>query len=143
MTIEAIREFIAPELRAVSALLAIDGAPVLEIVGAPGSLRGERADTALSTLLVGTWWTVLLLIGAYVGEVLSGEDTAPFVLVTASALAFVLIFLNLGVPPHSYRDLVGAVMVAGVTGPVGGWIFRVIADAQSFSGTTSSRLSGS
>jgi hypothetical protein len=41
----------APELRSVSALLAIDGAPVLEIAGAPGSLRGERADTALSVLL--------------------------------------------------------------------------------------------
>jgi uncharacterized protein YcbX len=41
----------APELRSVSALLAIDGAPVLEIEGAPGSLRGERADTALSAML--------------------------------------------------------------------------------------------
>jgi uncharacterized protein YcbX len=41
----------APELRTVSALLAIDGAPVLDITGGPGSLRGERADTALSALL--------------------------------------------------------------------------------------------
>jgi hypothetical protein len=80
-----------------------------------------------------TFWilSVMLLIGAYVGEVLYGDDVAPFVLVTASALAFVLIFRNLGVPPHSYRDLVGAVMLAAIIGPVGGWGFRVIADGLS------------
>ena len=41
----------APELRSVSALLALDGAPVLQVEGAPPSLRGERADAALSALL--------------------------------------------------------------------------------------------
>ena len=41
----------APELRGVVALLAMDGAPVLDIPGAPPALRGQRADTELSGLL--------------------------------------------------------------------------------------------
>lgn len=80
-----------------------------------------------------TFWllSALLLIGAYVGEVLHVGKEAPLVLVTASALAFVLTFRNLGVPPHSYRDLIGAIMVAAIAGPLGGWIFHVVADAAS------------
>jgi len=77
-----------------------------------------------------TFWALsfLLLIGAYIGEVLLAGKEIPLVLVTAVALVFVLTFRNLGVPPHSYRDLVGAVMVAGIVGPFAGWLFRVIAD---------------
>jgi hypothetical protein len=77
-----------------------------------------------------TFWllSALLLIGAYVMEVLFVTREIPFVLVTAAALAFVLTFRNLGVPPHNYQDLVGAVMIAALVGPLGGWIFRVIAD---------------
>ncbi|TMA59622.1 MAG: hypothetical protein E6J80_03425 [Deltaproteobacteria bacterium] len=80
-----------------------------------------------------TFWllSVLLLIGAYVGELLHAEKEAPLVLVTASALAFVLTFRNLGVPPHGYQDVVGAVMIAAIAGPLGGWLFRLIADAVS------------
>jgi hypothetical protein len=78
-----------------------------------------------------TFWllNVLLLIGAYVGEVLLAGREVPLVLVTTIALIFVLTFRNLGVPPHSYRDLVGAAMIAAIAGPLGGWIFRVVADA--------------
>lgn len=72
--------------------------------------------------------SVLLLIGAYVGEVLLAGKEVPLVLVTAVALVFVLTFRNIGVPPHSYRDLVGAAMIAAIVGPLGGWIFRVVAD---------------
>lgn len=41
----------APELRSVVALLAMDGGLVLSVPGAPASLRGERADEALSALV--------------------------------------------------------------------------------------------
>ncbi len=77
-----------------------------------------------------TFWllSMLLLIGAYTGEVWLTEKEVPLVLVTAVALIFVLTFRNLGVPPHNYRDLVGAVMVAAIAGPLGGWLFRVVAD---------------
>jgi hypothetical protein len=78
-----------------------------------------------------TFWllSVLLLIGAYIGEVMLAGQEVPLVLVTVVALIFVLTFRNLGVPPHSYRDLIGAAMIAAIAGPLGGWIFRVIADA--------------
>lgn len=60
---------------------------------------------------------------------------------TAVALVFILTFRNLGVPPHSYRDLVGAAMVAAIVGPLGGWLFRVIADMMGKSlGFSPSRL---
>ena len=77
-----------------------------------------------------TFWllSVLLLLGAYVGEVLLVEKEVPFVLVTVAALVFVLTFRNLGVPPHGYRDLVGAVMIAAIVGPLGAWLFRAVAD---------------
>jgi len=77
-----------------------------------------------------TFWllSVLLLIGAYIGEVWLTEKEVPLVLVTAVALIFVLTFRHLGAPPHSYRDLVGAVMIAAIAGPLGGWLFRVVAD---------------
>lgn len=77
-----------------------------------------------------TFWVLsgLLLIGAYVGEVMLAGQEVPLVLVTAIALIFVLTFRNLGVPPHSYRDLVGAGMIAAIAGPLVGWIFRIIAD---------------
>jgi hypothetical protein len=80
-----------------------------------------------------TFWllSALLLIGAYIGEIWHAATEAPLVLATASALAFVLLFRNLGVPPHSYQDLVGAVMVAALIGPLGGWIFRFFADTVS------------
>jgi uncharacterized protein len=41
----------APELRSVVALLAMDGGLVLTVPGAPASVRGERADEALSDLV--------------------------------------------------------------------------------------------
>lgn len=41
----------APELRSVVALLAMDGGLVLTVPGAPASLRGDRADEALSALV--------------------------------------------------------------------------------------------
>jgi hypothetical protein len=77
-----------------------------------------------------TFWllSAFLLIGAYIGEVWLTEKEVPLVLVTAVALIFVLTFRHLGVPPHNYRDLVGAVMVASIAGPLGGWLFRVVAD---------------
>jgi hypothetical protein len=77
-----------------------------------------------------TFWllNVLLLIGAYIGEVLLAGKEVPLVLVTSIALIFVLTFRNLGVPPHTYRDLIGAAMIAAIAGPLGGWIFRVVAD---------------
>jgi hypothetical protein len=77
-----------------------------------------------------TFWllSLLLLIGAYIGEVWLTEKEVPLVLVTAVALIFVLTFRHLGVPPHSYGDLVGAVMIAAIAGPLGGWLFRVVAD---------------
>jgi hypothetical protein len=83
------------------------------------------------TYLKKTFWVLsaLLLIGAYIGEVLLAGKEVPLVLVTSVALIFVLIFHNLGVPPHSYRDLIGAAMIAAIAGPLGGWIFRVVADA--------------
>jgi hypothetical protein len=77
-----------------------------------------------------TFWllSALLLIGAYTSEVLLAGQEVPLVLVTAITLIFVITFRNLGVPPHSYRDLVGAAMVAAIAGPLGGWIFRIVAD---------------
>jgi hypothetical protein len=56
-----------------------------------------------------------------------GKD-AGLVLATAGAIAFVLIFPHLGVPPHTYQNLIGAVMIAAMAGPLGGWLFRVLAD---------------
>jgi hypothetical protein len=80
-----------------------------------------------------TFWllSALLLLGAYIGEVWHAGKEAPLVLGTAAALAFVLTFRNLGVPPHSYQDLIGALMVAALVGPLAGWIFRVVADTAS------------
>ena len=77
-----------------------------------------------------TFWllSVLLLVGAYIGEVLLAGQEVPLVLVTAIALIFVITFRNLGVPPHAYRDLVGAAMIAAIAGPLVGWIFRIVAD---------------
>jgi hypothetical protein len=71
---------------------------------------------------------VLLLIGAYACEVLHAGKESFLVLVTASALVFVLIFRNLNAPPHGYQDLLGAVMIAAIAGPSGGWLFGSIAD---------------
>jgi len=78
-----------------------------------------------------TFWvlSLLLLVGAYLLEVLYLGKDAGLVLATAGALAFVLIFPHLGVPPHTYQNLIGAVMVAAMAGPLGGWLFRTLADA--------------
>lgn len=73
--------------------------------------------------------SVLLLIGAYIGERWYAALEPPFVLVTAATLTFVLTFHNLGVPPHRYQDIVGAFMIAALVGPLVGWIFRIVADA--------------
>jgi hypothetical protein len=56
---------------------------------------------------------------------LTAQET-PLALMTASALAFVLLFHHLGAPPHGYQDMVGAVMIAAIAGPLGGWIFRAV-----------------
>jgi len=117
---------------------------VLHMFTSPGEgayqLAATRVDPQLSSALSvflyrdtypeKTFWllSALLLVCAYVVEVLFLAKEIPFVLVTAAALAFVLTFRNLGVPPHNYQDLVGAVMVAALVGPLGGWIFRVVAD---------------
>ncbi len=78
-----------------------------------------------------TFWllSVLLLIGAYIVELWNIATEPPLVMVTAAAIAFVLTFRNLGVPPHSYQDIIGAFMVAAIGGPIAGWIFHVVADA--------------
>jgi hypothetical protein len=62
-------------------------------------------------------------------EVMLAGQEVPLVLVTAVALIFVLTFRNLGVPPHNYRDLIGAAMIAAIAGPLVGWVFRLVADA--------------
>jgi prepilin signal peptidase PulO-like enzyme (type II secretory pathway) len=72
--------------------------------------------------------SILLLVGAYIGERWYVALEPPFVLVTTAALTFVLTFRHLGVPPHNYQDIIGAFMVAAIVGPLVGWIFRVIAD---------------
>src|SRR5215471_7600033 len=78
-----------------------------------------------------TFWflSVLLLIGAYIAEIWNIATEPPLVMVTAAAIVFVLTFRNLGVPPHSYQDIVGAFMVAAIAGPILGWVFHVAADA--------------
>jgi hypothetical protein len=116
----------------------------LHVFTSPGEgvyeLAATRVDPQLSPALSvflyrdtypeKTFWflSALLLIGAYVVEVLFATREIPFVLVTTAVLVFVVTFRNLGVPPHNYQDLVGAVMIAAIVGPLGGWIFRVIAD---------------
>lgn len=71
----------------------------------------------------------MLLVAAYIGERWYADLEPPLILVTAAALTFVLTFRHLGVPPHSYQDIVGAFMIAALVGPLVGWVFRVIADA--------------
>jgi len=77
-----------------------------------------------------TFWVLsaLLLIGAYIGEIWYAAVEPPLVLVTAAALTFVLTFRHLGVPPHTYQDIIGALMVAAIFGPIVGWLFHVVAD---------------
>jgi hypothetical protein len=77
-----------------------------------------------------TYWVLsfLLLVGAYIGELWHAATDAPIVLVTTAALTFVVTFRNLGVPPHSYQDVVGAFLVAALAGPIVGWLFRTLAD---------------
>lgn len=116
----------------------------LHVFSSPGEgvyqLAATRVDPQLSPALSvflyrdtypeKTFWllSALLLIGAYVMEVLFAAREIPFVSVTAAALVFVLTFRSLGVPPHNYQDLIGAVMIAAIVGPLGGWIFRIIAN---------------
>lgn len=73
--------------------------------------------------------SIMLLVAAYIGERWYADLEPPLILVTAAALTFVLTFRHLGVPPHSYQDIVGAFMIAALVGPLVGWVFRVIADA--------------
>lgn len=77
-----------------------------------------------------TFWllSALLLVAAYVEELWHVATEAPLVLATSAAVAFVSLFHRLGVPPHSYQDIVGAVLVAAIVGPLLGWVFRVVAD---------------
>lgn len=72
--------------------------------------------------------SALLLVAAYVEELWHAATEAPLVLVTSAAMAFVSLFHHLGVPPHSYQDIIGAVLVAAIVGPLLGWVFRVVAD---------------
>ncbi|MGE0683879.1 MAG: hypothetical protein AB7P69_23625, partial [Candidatus Binatia bacterium] len=67
-----------------------------------------------------TFWLLnaLLLIGAYIGETWQATVEIPLVLVTAAALMFVVTFRNIGVPPHSYQDIIGAFLVAALAGPL-------------------------
>lgn len=78
-----------------------------------------------------TFWVIdaLLFLGAYLYEIVQAGREIPLVLVTATTLATLLIFHNLAIPPPSYRHLIGAVMIAGLVGPLGGWTFRLVADA--------------
>lgn len=75
-----------------------------------------------------TFWllNVLLLIGAYIGETWQATLDIPLVLVTTSALTFVVTFHNIGVPPHSYQDIIGAFLIAALAGPLIGWLFRFL-----------------
>ena len=78
-----------------------------------------------------TFWVLsaLLLLGAYGLETVIGKKEQGFLLGTATAVAFVLIFPYSGAPPHTYQNLIGAAMIAVFLGPIGGWIFRMVADA--------------
>lgn len=78
-----------------------------------------------------TFWllSLLLLVGVYIAEIWNITTEPPLVMVTAAAIVFVLTFRNLGVPPHSYQDIIGAFMVAAIGGPFVGWVFHVAADA--------------
>jgi hypothetical protein len=77
-----------------------------------------------------TFWLLdaLLLIGAYIGETWQVTLEIPLVLVTAAALTFVVTFRNIGVPPHSYQDIIGAFLVAALAGPLIGWLFRSLTE---------------
>jgi hypothetical protein len=78
-----------------------------------------------------TFWLLnaLLLIGAFIGETWQVTLEIPLVLVTAVALTFVVTFRNIGVPPHSYQDIIGAFLVAALAGPLIGWLFRSLTEA--------------
>jgi hypothetical protein len=77
-----------------------------------------------------TFWllNILLLIGAYIGETWQTTLEIPLVLVTAVALSFVITFRHIGVPPHSYQDIIGAFLVAALAGPLIGWLFRSLTE---------------
>ena len=77
-----------------------------------------------------TFWmlSAMLLLGAYILETVIGKKEQGFLLGTAGAVAFVLIFPYSGTPPHTYQNLIGAAMIAVFLGPLGGWIFRLVAD---------------
>ena len=92
-----------------------------------------------------TFWllSALLLVGAYAGEVIHNALEPPLVLVSAVALSFVVTFRNIGVPPHAYQDIVGAVLVAALAGPLLGWVLRALIDVIArATGITQFRRSG-
>lgn len=105
------------------------------------SLKAGRIDAQLSQPLTvilyrdtfpqRTLWVLsaLLLLGAYGLETITGKKEQGFLLGTAAAVVFVLIFPFSGAPPHTYQNLIGAAMIAVFLGPVAGWIFRMVADA--------------
>lgn len=95
-----------------------------------------------------TFWllSALLILAAYVEELWHAATEPPFVLATSAAVVFVLLFHHLGVPPHSYQDIVGAVLVAAIVGPLVGVVFRTgagfVAKRLGFSRTGASAVSG-
>lgn len=70
--------------------------------------------------------SAILLIGSYAGEIIYETLEPPLVLVTTAVLAFVVTFRNIGVPPHTYQDIIGAGLVAALAGPLLGWFLRTL-----------------
>lgn len=69
----------------------------------------------------------LLLIGAYLLEIFR-EQNPPFLLPTSFALVFAFTLRHIGVPSHGYQDLIGAGLIALVTGPAAGALLRSAAN---------------
>lgn len=68
--------------------------------------------------------SALLLVGAYAGELAHAALEPPLVLITTAALAFIVTFRHIGVPPHTYQDIFGAVLVAALVGPLFGLLLH-------------------
>lgn len=78
-----------------------------------------------------TFWLLdaVLLLGAYLLETLAAVQEVPLLLITATTLAFLMIFQNIEIPPPSYRHFIGAAMIAIIVGPLSGWGLRLVANS--------------
>lgn len=102
------------------------------------SVKGQAEDRLSLTLhrhrLLPGWMTlalaVLLLVGALVFDARTGagDTAASMVIATAAVLCGSSVFPYVGSPNPSFREMIGAVIVAAlVGGPLGGlvaWLFR-------------------